>query len=85
MEWMNNKSIPCNSPLYSNLHKYFDNLILKHIYNKREYNRYIKPHLVITDVFLPRDHITHWGRVTHKCFTNYTSIGSDSGVSPGRR
>ena len=28
---------------------------------------------------------THWGRVTHICFGNLTIIGSDNGLSPGRR
>ena len=28
---------------------------------------------------------THWGRVTHICVTNLTTIGSDNGLSPGRR
>ena len=29
--------------------------------------------------------ITHWGRVTHKCVSKRTIIGSDNGLSPGRR
>ena len=28
---------------------------------------------------------THWGRVTHICVSDLTSIGSDNGLSPGRR
>ena len=28
---------------------------------------------------------THWGRVTHICVSNLTIIGSDNGLSPGRR
>ena len=28
---------------------------------------------------------THWGRVTHICVGNITIIGSDNGLSPGRR
>ena len=28
--------------------------------------------------------LTHWGRVTHICISDLTSIGSDNGVSPGR-
>ena len=34
----------------------------------------------IVDFFL-----THWGRVTHVCVDNETIIGSDNGLSPGRR
>ena len=29
--------------------------------------------------------ITHWGRVTHICVGKLTTIGSDNGLSPGRR
>ena len=28
---------------------------------------------------------THWGRVAHKCVSKLTIIGSDNGLSPGRR
>ena len=37
-------------------------------------------HTDITDVDL-----THWGRVTHICINNLTTIGSDNGLSPGWR
>ena len=30
-------------------------------------------------------HLTHWGRVTHICVGKLTIIGSDDGLSPGRR
>ena len=29
--------------------------------------------------------LTHWGQVTHICVGNLTIIGSDNGLSPGRR
>ena len=29
--------------------------------------------------------LTHWGRVTHICVSRITNIGSDNGLSPGRR
>ena len=29
--------------------------------------------------------LTHWGRVTHICIGKQTVIGSDNGLSPGRR
>ena len=29
--------------------------------------------------------LTHWGQVTHICVDNLTIIGSDNGLSPGRR
>ena len=31
------------------------------------------------------DVLTHWGRVKHICVSNLTIIGSDNGLSPGRR
>ena len=31
------------------------------------------------------DGLTHWGRVTHICVSKQTIIGSDNGLSPGRR
>ena len=33
----------------------------------------------------PSHYLTHWGRVTHICVGNLTTIGSDNGLSPGRR
>ena len=32
-----------------------------------------------------RSVLTHWGRVTHICVSDLTTIGSDNGLSPGRR
>ena len=29
--------------------------------------------------------LNHWGRVTHTCVSKLTNIGSDNGLSPGRR
>ena len=31
------------------------------------------------------EELTHWGRVTHICVSKLTIIGSDNGLSPGRR
>ena len=33
----------------------------------------------------PANELTHWGRVTHVCVGKLTNIGSDNGLSPGRR
>ena len=30
-------------------------------------------------------YLTHWGRVTHICVSKLTTIGSNNGLSPGRR
>ena len=35
--------------------------------------------------FPPVATLTHWGRVTHICVVKLTIIGSDNGLSPGRR
>ena len=32
-----------------------------------------------------KSQLTHWGRVRHICVGNLTIIGSDNGLSPGRR
>ena len=34
---------------------------------------------------MPNVLLTHWGRVTHICIGKLTIIGSDNGLSPGRR
>ena len=34
---------------------------------------------------LSLNELTHWGRVTHICVGKQTIIGSDNGLSPGRR
>ena len=36
-------------------------------------------------LFVDTFQLTHWGRVTHICVSDLTSIGSDNGLSPGRR
>ena len=36
-------------------------------------------------VCVGRYDLTHWGLVTHICVTKLTIIGSDNGLSPGRR
>ena len=33
----------------------------------------------------PQTHLTHWGRVMHICVGKLSIIGSDNGLSPGRR
>ena len=35
--------------------------------------------------YWPLEVLTHWGRVTHICVGKLTNIGSDNGLSPGRR
>ena len=35
--------------------------------------------------YLVEELFLHWGRVTHICVSRITNIGSDNGLSPGRR
>ena len=37
------------------------------------------------NTFIKKMHLTHWDPVTHICISNLTIIGSDNGLSPGRR
>ena len=39
----------------------------------------------LTEGYSNIDSLTHWGRVTHICVSKLTIIGSDNGLSPGRR
>ena len=44
----------------------------------------------INDLLASTEHdfsmvLIHWGRLTHICVSNQTNIGSDNGLSPGRR
>ena len=41
--------------------------------------------LAVWDVFVDRLVLTHLGRVTHICVSKLIIIGSDNGLSPGRR
>ena len=46
---------------------------------------YLFYHIIIPYRTLIHSSLTHWGRVTHTCVGNLTTIGSDNGLSPGRR
>ena len=43
----------------------------------------VAPHTLVTVLLLML--LTNWGRVTHICINELTIIGSDNGLSPGRR
>ena len=45
----------------------------------------LKYHLRHGSQFSCLNVLTHWGRVTHICVSKLTIIGSDNGLSPGRR
>ena len=42
-------------------------------------------HGMLHRYLLPGISLTHWGRVMHICVSKQTGIGSDNGLSPGRR
>ena len=46
---------------------------------------YQDPHGSPPRSLLAQLYLTHWGRVTNICVGNLTIIGSDNGLSPGRR
>ena len=48
---------------------------------RRVYSDYFGECLIDTALL----YLTHWGRVTHICVGKQTIIGSDNGLSPGRR
>ena len=41
--------------------------------------------IIWTCLWLSTRLLTHWGRVTHICVSRIINIGSDNGLSPGRR
>ena len=41
--------------------------------------------IILLSVSLSMITLTQWGRVTHICVAKLTNIGSDNGLSPGRR
>ena len=60
-----------------------------HCYPKKlgRYNWGFAPNTSVTSEpgFQARGGLTHWGRATHICVGNLTILGSDNGLSPGRR
>ena len=40
---------------------------------------------IVYAIALAMNPLTHWGRVMHICDSNLSIIGSDNGLSPGRR
>ena len=48
-------------------------------------NTFVFNHIVLDVWYSYLMALTHWGRVTHKCVSKLTIIGSDNGLSPGRR
>ena len=59
----------------------FDDVIMKLNPGHAPARRGIVTHPVVISYC----HLTHWGRVTHICVGKLTIIGSDNGLSPGRR
>ena len=60
------------------------------INRQTSYHKLVNPNLTLQlgNHVLPYTHkyvLTHWGRVMHICVSELTIIGSDNGLSPGRR
>ena len=81
-------AVQYNKILHTSLQKLKQNINRGRI-NKRHHTSYGLSFVNIFDkfdCFITAPHcITHWGRVTHICVSKQTIIGSDNGLSPGRR
>ena len=58
---------------------------MKHIYNWNHLSKLRWHGLMKSFLLKYEDCLTHWGRVTHICVSKLTIIGSDNGLSSGRR
>ena len=69
-------------------YKHFWNENISKLITSADYDSVVS--IMITHYHQCRDEVglsslTHWGRVTHICVVKLTIIGSDNGLSPGRR
>ena len=65
---------------------FYENLQSMYVGNNIGNNwSYLGPVSIFQKVSCCRVPLTHWGRVTHICVNKLTIIGSDDGLSPGRR
>ena len=71
------------------IHFTFSDLIISiihaHVCRTKQMNKYIINKIIHIGAFMFSRNLTHWGRVTHICVGKLTIIGSDNGLSPGRR
>ena len=58
-----------------------DQILWRFHWHSHEFVNFITGMMNICSLFV----LTHWGRVTHICVGNPIIIGSDNGLSPGRR
>ena len=65
---------------YGRISKYIEFLTTVETYLEASHSNWIN-----STRFPNLSHLTHWGRVTHICVGKLTTIGSDNGLSPGRR
>ena len=56
-----------------------------HIYFTLRETLHTHAHIYIYIIYIYNSPLTHWSRVTQICVDNITIIGSDNGLSPGRR
>ena len=72
------------------LYKYFSSVAvsrqhMKNVGISKVENREYTVYLLYSRVLHWHAILNHWGRVTHICVSDITNIGSDNGLSPGRR
>ena len=68
--------------MYYHSHYHYNYFLIYMTFNSKNYISITKWWYL---VWKRTDVLTHWGRVTHICVGNLTIIGSDNGLSPGRR
>ena len=71
INWTLRNILQCN--FHQNMNSFFRQNIIKNVACK------------ISVLLFSLNVLTHWGRVTHICVSKITIIGSDNGLSPGRR
>ena len=82
---MEDKCLPKPSVFHSNKDSLLGLLCLKCMVYGNTRNEKQLWLLVLRMGYSERTWLTHWGRMTHICVGKLTIIGSDNGLSPGRR
>ena len=83
-----NKSLIMHIIMFDTWTKFLTNVTLSKQHSMNAYLIQFGNMYVINSSYLsvaPMITLTHWGRVSHICVVKLTIIGSDNGLSPGRR